>query len=225
MIWHTLKLLGRFCPLAFSVAGLICLAIVFAGCISSSSPSDFYFMKASSSLNLTNFPDPSNLHLRRGLSIAGVDMSSVTSGASDAANSATQIAANKVEHVSTAVQSKADQARDRLETVSKDLRLHLPAYYAVGLWGYCQGENSTGPFGNCSKPSTSFSFNLLKILGSASEEINDVLPKSDNKVLAGYHDFSRWTILAYILGFIFTITTIIIQVLLLIVSKGKIFLV
>lgn len=152
-------------------------------------------------------------------------MSSVTTGASDAANSATQVAANKVDHVSTAVQSKADQTRDRLETLSKDLRLHLPAYYAVGLWGYCQGDNSTGPFANCSKPSTSFSFNPLKILGSASEEINDMLPKSDNKVLVGYHDFSRWTILAYILGFIFTFTTIIIQVLLLIVSKGKIFLI
>ncbi|CAG7932366.1 unnamed protein product [Penicillium olsonii] len=152
-------------------------------------------------------------------------MSNVTTGASDAANSATQVAANKVDHVSTAVQSKADQTRDRLETLSKDLRLHLPAYYAVGLWGYCQGNDSTGPFTNCSKPSTSFSFNLLKILGSASEEINDVLPKSDNKVFAGYHDFSRWTVLAYILGFIFTITTIIIQVLLLIVSKGKIFLI
>lgn len=52
-----------------------------------------------------------------------------------------------------------------------------------------------------------------------------MLPKSDNKVLAGYHDFSRWTILAYILGFIFTIATIIIQVVLLILSKGKIFLI
>ncbi|CAG8040675.1 unnamed protein product [Penicillium nalgiovense] len=221
MLWHTLKLLGRFCPFALSVAGLICLAIVFAGCTSSSSPSGFYFMK----LNLTNFPDLSNLHLRRGLSIAGVDTSSVTSGASDAANSATKLAANEVAQVSTAVQTKADQARDRLEILSKDLRLHLPAYYAVGLWGYCQGDNSTGPFAKCSKPSTSFSFDLLEILGSASEEINDMLPKSDNKVLGGYHNFSMWTILAYILGFIFTIATIIIQVLLLILSKGKIFLI
>ncbi|KAF4765661.1 hypothetical protein HAV15_003334 [Penicillium sp. str.  len=217
MLWHTLKLLGRFCPLALSVAGLICLAIVFAGCTSSSSPSDFYFMK----LNLTNFPDFSSLHLRRGLSIAGVDTSSVTSGASDAANSATKVAANEVAQVSTTVKTKADQARDRLETLSKDLRLHLPAYYAVGLWGYCQGHNSTGPFANCSKPSTSFSFDLLEILGSASEEIKDMLPKNDNKVLAGYHDFSRWTILAYILGFIFTVATIIIQVVLLILSKGE----
>lgn len=58
MLWHTLKLLGRFCPLALSVAGLICLAIVFAGCTSSSSPSDFYFMKVSSSViywHSTNF--------------------------------------------------------------------------------------------------------------------------------------------------------------------------
>lgn len=154
-----------------------------------------------------------------------MDTSSVTSGASDAANSATKVAANEVAQVSTTVKTKADQARDRLETLSKDLRLHLPAYYAVGLWGYCQGHNSTGPFANCSKPSTSFSFDLLEILGSASEEIKDMLPKNDNKVLAGYHDFSRWTILAYILGFIFTVATIIIQVVLLILSKGKIFLI
>jgi hypothetical protein len=174
---------------------------------------------------LINFPDLSGLHLRRGLSIAGVDTSSVTSGASDAANSATKVAANEVAQVSTVVQPNADQARDCLGTLSKDLGLHLPAYYAVGLWGYCQGNNSTGPFANCSKPSTSFSFDLLEIIGSASEEINDMLPKNDNKVLAGYHDLSRWTILAYILGFIFTIATIIIQVLLLIFSKGKIFLI
>jgi hypothetical protein len=154
-----------------------------------------------------------------------VDTPSVTSGAFDTANSATKVAANEIAQVSTVVQIKADQARDRLKTISKDLRVHLPAYYAVGLWGYCQGDNSTGPFANCSKPSTSFLFDLLEIFGSASEEINDVLPKNDSKVLAGYHDISRWTILAYILGFIFTIATIIVQVLLLISSKRKIFLI
>jgi hypothetical protein len=154
-----------------------------------------------------------------------VDTSSITSGVSVVANSATKVAANEVAQVSTAVQTKADQASDRLETLSKDLRLHLPAYYAVGLWGYCQGDNSTGAFSNCSKPSTSFSFDLLNILGSASEDINDILPKNVNKVLAGYHDVSRWTISAYILGFIFTIATIIIQVLLLKLARGKIFLI
>ncbi|KAJ5593508.1 hypothetical protein N7537_010412 [Penicillium hordei] len=167
----------------------------------------------------------SDLHLRRGLSIAGVDTSTVTSGATDAANSVTKIAAHEIAQASATAQTTVDQASEHLKTLSEDLKLHLPAYYAVGLWGYCQGDNSTGPFANCSKPSTSFSFNLLEIFGSASAEINDILLDKDNKILAGYHDVSRWTVSAYIIGFVFTSATIIIQVFLFVFPKVKILLV
>lgn len=47
MLWHTIAALGKFCPLLLSTASLICLAIVFAGCTSSSSPSGLYFIKVS----------------------------------------------------------------------------------------------------------------------------------------------------------------------------------
>ncbi|OQD74453.1 hypothetical protein PENANT_c176G00577 [Penicillium antarcticum] len=166
-----------------------------------------------------------NLHLRREISIASVDTSSVTSAASNAANSATKITANEIAQASTVAQTTADEASDHLQTLSESLKLHLPAYYAVGLWGYCQGDHSTGPFSNCSKPSTSFSFNLLGIFGSASEEVSEILPEDNNKVLAGYRKVSQWTISAYITGFIFTLVALIFQVLLVTISKGRIFLV
>ena len=54
MLWQTLKLLGKIFPLALSTAGLICLAIVFAGCTSPSSPSNLYFMKVNYIPVLTN---------------------------------------------------------------------------------------------------------------------------------------------------------------------------
>lgn len=177
-------------------------------------------------MNLTNFPEISNLHLRRSLSVAGIDASSVMTEASNASNSVTKITASDIAQASTAAQSTADKVGDHLHTLSEDLKLRLPAYYTVGLWGYCQGENSTGPFTSCSKPSTSFSFDLLGIFGSASSEINDILPKDDNKALAGYHDVSRWIITAYIIGFAFTVAAITIQALLAMFSKGgKVFLV
>ncbi|KAF4765912.1 hypothetical protein HAV15_010643 [Penicillium sp. str.  len=221
MLWHTLRLQWRFCPLALSTAGLICLAIVFAGCTSPSSPADLYLMK----VNLANFPELGNLHLRRGLSIAGVDTSRVTNGATNTAKSTAQITANEIAQAANAARTKADQISDRLQTLSEDIKLHLPAYYAVGLWGYCQGNHSTGPFSNCSKPNTSFSFDLLEIFGSASEEINEILPEDDNKVLAGYRKVSRWTISAYVSGFTFTLVAIIMQILLMVFSKGRIFLI
>ncbi|KAJ6058267.1 uncharacterized protein N7446_007850 [Penicillium canescens] len=154
-----------------------------------------------------------------------MDTSSVTNEVSNAANSETKITASDIAQASTAAQTTAGQVGDHLQTLSEDLKLHLPAYYAVGLWGYCEGDNSTGAFSNCSQPSTSFSFDLLGLFGSASEQINKILPKDDNKVLAGYHDLSRWTISAYILGLTFTVAAIIIQVILIMFSKGKILLV
>ncbi|CRL31255.1 Actin cortical patch SUR7/pH-response regulator PalI [Penicillium camemberti] len=176
-------------------------------------------------VNLANFPELGNLHLRRGLSIAGVDTSRVTNGATNTAKSTAQITANEIAQAANAARTKADQISDRLQTLSEDIKLHLPAYYAVGLWGYCQGDHSTGPFSNCSEPSTSFSFDLLEIFGSASEEINEILPEDDNKVLAGYRKVSRWTISAYVSGFTFTLVAIIMQILLMVFSKGRIFLI
>ncbi|KAJ5695356.1 hypothetical protein N7536_005768, partial [Penicillium majusculum] len=94
----------------------------------------------------------------------------------------------------------ADKVGDYLYTLSEDLKLRLPVYYT--------GENSTGTFINCSKLSTSFSFDLLGIFGLASSEINDILLKDDNKALT-----------AYIIGFAFTVAAITIQALLVIVCS------
>lgn len=40
-----LRHVGKILPLAFSIAALVCLAIVFVGCTSTSSPKELYFLK------------------------------------------------------------------------------------------------------------------------------------------------------------------------------------
>lgn len=40
-----LRHVGKILPLAFSIAALVCLVIVFAGCTSTSSPNELYFLK------------------------------------------------------------------------------------------------------------------------------------------------------------------------------------
>ncbi|CAG8054817.1 unnamed protein product [Penicillium salamii] len=70
MIWYVGKLL----PLVFTSSALICLVIVFVGCTSTSSPNELYFLR----VNFTDFPELGSFHLRRSLSIAGVDASDLS---------------------------------------------------------------------------------------------------------------------------------------------------
>jgi hypothetical protein len=86
--------------------------------------------------------------------------------------------------------------------------LNLPAFYTVGLLGYCQGQNMASVT-NCSRPSIRFTFDLLKILRTVPKKIEIPLPDGENKALESYHGFTRWFILAYLVGAFATILTII----------------
>ncbi|CRL30739.1 Actin cortical patch SUR7/pH-response regulator PalI [Penicillium camemberti] len=138
---------GRLIPLIFSLSAFICLVIVFVGCTSTSSPNELYFLR----VNLTDFQELGSFHLRHSLSIAEVDASDVANTASSEANSV--------------------PGHAKVQSLSDEIKSHLPDLYSVGLWGYCQDQKETVSYSSCSQPSTSFSFDLLSIFGSVSPAI------------------------------------------------------
>lgn len=90
-----------------------------------------------------------------------------------------------------------------------ELELDFPAFYAFGLLGYCQGQERTSTFSNCSDPSIRFSFDeLFKVLRSTSKEIDFRLPDHVDKALAGYCELIRWFILLYLVGAVAAVLTV-----------------
>lgn len=176
-------------------------------------------------MELTNFPEIGSVHPRRSLGIAAMDGIDVANKASSEANSVMNSASTAVIYASSAAETAASQVTDKIHSLSDEINSHLPGFYSVGLWGYCQGQKETSSYSNCSQPSTSFSFDLLSILGSISPVIDGVLPDGNNKVLAGYHGVSRWSISAYILGFVSTFAAVVFGVTTMFFSWGKILLV
>lgn len=150
---------------------------------------------------MSDFPTIGKPDLRRSLGIGGADMSSLADTATSEATKTVNSAADRVSQASAGIKTAASQAQSRLESIARELEVNLPAYYSVGLWGYCQGERSDARPTNCTKPTTSFSFDLLDIFRSISPEINDLLPSDDSKKLTGSLKLSTWAISAYIVGF------------------------
>lgn len=176
-------------------------------------------------MNLSDFPELGSFHLRRSLSIAGVDASDLSKTASDEANSVVSSASTAVIYASGAAETAVSQATAKVQSFSDEIKSHLPGFYSVGLWGYCQGQKETASYSNCSQPSTSFSFDLLSIFGSISPTIEDMLPDENNKVLAGYHDVSRWSISAYILGIASTFLAVVFGITAIFFSWGRLLLI
>lgn len=90
-----------------------------------------------------------------------------------------------------------------------ELKSNLPAFYTVGLLGYCQGHKHTSSFANCSDPYIRFSFDLLSVLHFASDGHDNVVPNDDSKALRGYRNFACWFVLVYCIGAGATILTMI----------------
>lgn len=152
-------------------------------------------------MNLSDFPTIGKVDLRRSLSIGGADVSSLADTAASEATKTVNSAADSVSQASAAIETAASQAQSRLEAIARELKVNLPAYYSVGLWDYCQGQTSDARPTNCTRPTTSFSFDLLDIFRSISPEINDLFPSDDTKNLTGSLKLSKWAISAYIVGF------------------------
>ncbi|KAK9847008.1 Actin cortical patch SUR7/pH-response regulator PalI [Penicillium brevicompactum] len=173
-------------------------------------------------VNLTDFPELGTFHLRRSLSVAGLDASDLSKTASNEANSVVSSASTAVIYASGAAEAAVSQATaSKVQSFSDEISSHFPGFYSVGLWGYCEGQKGTVSYSNCSQPSSSFSFDLLGVFGSISPTIEEMLPDENNKVLAGYHDVSRWSISAYVLGIASTFLAVVFGVTTIFFSWGK----
>lgn len=167
-------------------------------------------------VDLTNFPDLNNISIARSLGIPDVG----TSSPADAVQGVAAIAS----HTADSAAHKVDQHSAYLQNIADGFNLHLPAFYAVGLWGYCEGQQAVGSFSQCSDPSVSFSFDLLGLFRSLSNDVNKLVPQGSGKALAGYSVVSRWSIWAYVLGFTSTVLAIVFGVVSIVYSRGRILL-
>ncbi|KAH1311997.1 hypothetical protein V6Z77_003351 [Aspergillus fumigatus] len=181
-------------PLLLSTAALVCLVVVFCGCTSPSSPQELFFLK----VDLTEFPKGEHLSLRRSLNIPSTDTlpGSLETG-------------SLVNIVSNPAEDAVDRLGEHVDNLTNRLKSLLPGYYAVGLWGYCEGEDNSKSFSRCSKPSASFSFDLEENFGARLGQANGVLSKLTQPVLKGYQHVSHWIVFAYLAGFIATFVAIV----------------
>jgi hypothetical protein len=152
-------------------------------------------------VNLSGFPTIGKFDLRRSFSISSANVSGLADTATAEATKTANSAADSISEASAAVETVVNQAQSRIESVASELKVSLPAYYSVGLWDYCQGKTVGARPSKCTRPTTSFSFNLLDIFKSVSPEFNDLFPSKDTNGLTGSLKLSKWAISAYIVGF------------------------
>ncbi|KAJ5292107.1 hypothetical protein N7478_001358 [Penicillium angulare] len=170
-------------------------------------------------VNLTAFSTTDVPHLRHGLSVGSLDSTAVTSDITSVGSGVAGAAETHASQASSAAQEAASEASNSIQHISDELKSHLPGFYSVGLFGYCQGPGEKATY--CSKPSTSFSFDITKLFGEAASEVSELIPGIENKALSGYRSVSQWSISADILGLIFTFAAIVFGVTTLTISWGK----
>lgn len=129
----------------------------------------------------------------------------MTSEASNIAGNVASGAETAVSQASNAAQTAAINASGKLQSLVNDIKTQLPESYSIGIWGDCQEKN--GRDTRCTAPSTSFSFDLENILGSVSEDVTSTIP-GFTKLHAASQTLSRWSISAYIIGFVFTVAAV-----------------
>lgn len=148
------------------------------------------------------------------------DISDILGTVTSEATKVGESVADGVTQASATVQAAVGQVSSKVESISNELKVKLPGYYSVGLWGYCQGEKGGAHYSNCSKPSTSFSFDLVDIFRSAAPEMDNVLPSEGNKILSGYHNLAKWSISTYMVGFIATASAFVLGSMTILCSLG-----
>jgi hypothetical protein len=151
-------------------------------------------------VNLTDFPQLKALHIRQSVGISEIGSSNFVAGPANIAETTPKIAASSASEASSAAESGVDQAREHMQSLTDDLKSHLPAYYTVGLRSYCQENRGAVSYSNCSVVSDSFSFDLLSLFGSFAGTIDSVLSSRDKKLPETYHRASQFAISAYIIG-------------------------
>lgn len=94
--------------------------------------------------------------------------------------------------------------KDILDKLQEDST--LADFYTIGLWGYCDGDISSGKFNTktCSKPKAEYYFDPLLVWGLNGTSIKDELPGDYNKVMKVYKSVSKWQFIAYVIAFVAT---------------------
>lgn len=116
-------------------------------------------------------------------------------------------AASNVSQLLAVSENEANDVNKSIQNLT-ELELNFPAFYTVGLLGYCQGPGHMTSFSNCSDPSIRFSFDLLKVIRSTSNGTYIRLQDHDNKAFGRYREFTRWFALLYLVGAVVTVLTI-----------------
>ncbi|KAJ5267777.1 hypothetical protein N7478_010585 [Penicillium angulare] len=112
--------------------------------------------------------------------------------------------------ITSTVESTPHQVVGAAEEITSEIKVHLPDYYHVGLWGYCSGDDDQKAV--CSHPSLSFHFDLSAILRSASPLVDHILREQEDHDISGYARLSHGITCMCILGFIMTVLVIVLGV-------------
>lgn len=82
----------------------------------------------------------------------------------------------------------------------------LKDFYAIGLWGYCEGNIKDGNFNTtfCSNPEPMFWFNPFKAADIPDAEVKQMLPNDAQKTMDIYKKVSKWMFIAYVIAFVAT---------------------
>ncbi|KAJ5267798.1 hypothetical protein N7478_010606 [Penicillium angulare] len=185
-----------------SVVAVICWSIFFAGCTSSSTSEHLYLME----VNLKGFPEIRGSSIGQGFSQLlpralpiGVSPKEIPTEIGSATSG-----------IASTVENTPQEVAGAAENIASEIKLHLPDYYRVGLWGYCSGDDDQKAV--CSHPSLSFYFDLSAILRSASPLVDHILRDKGDHGISGYARLSHGITCMCILGLIVTVLAIVLGV-------------
>ncbi|RAK92233.1 integral membrane protein [Aspergillus costaricaensis CBS 115574] len=92
---------------------------------------------------------------------------------------------------------------------------NIEDFYAIGLWGYCEGNitsNNSYQTSNCSKPEAEFWFNPMEVWNLEETGLENALPSNVKSALNTYKAVSKWMFIAYVIAFALTIVELVVGV-------------
>lgn len=110
------------------------------------------------------------------------------------------------QHEAVSLDQAARPRRRYLDTLLTDVKGELPAYYHVGLLGYCQGQNGT--ISSCADPGISFSFSLWATFSTYAAKLAAWLGNDKGSFLSGNVHHSYAIICLYISAFVTAFLTL-----------------
>lgn len=165
---------------------------------------------------MSDFPQIAALHARHSQDPDSVDHSRAVVQ-TEGSDSTTVV--DNVQNVAPLITTQATrQKRSYLDTLLTEIKGELPAYYHVGLLGYCQGKDGT--ISSCSKPDPSFSFSLWGTFSTYAAKVVSLLGNDRGNFLSGNVHNSYAITCLYISSFVTAFVTLIMGITRVLVSRG-----